>query len=265
VLFCFIQPVPATVVKWSTGSASGGTLLTFEELIATKIKTNMKILLNNKILLSYGNVKCILNKNGKIGKHCLSDWINWSIGSGKDFFKTDKELYSHLVTNYKNAVLYMSIDENKMIVAPDPVGYTICPMLHEDKDYKEIIKVKYYEHMSSMIENLIDQYLIKLHSLEAAFPRTIDKELLANVFNVPVTEVCAIIKKLSFSYWVGLTVQSDDSWKLFFMSHKDRFLDINNALMRIAQIFAKECSMHSNMNTDFIYKYFDYFLPMMKK
>jgi hypothetical protein len=244
---------------------SGGILLMFEELIATKIKTNMTILLNNKILISDGNVKCISNKNSKIGIHCLSDWINWSIVSGKDFFKTDKELYSHLITNYKNSVLYMSVDENKMTVAPDPIGYTICRMLHEDKDYKEIIKAKYYAHMSSMIENLIDQYMLKLHSLEATFLRTIDKELLGNNFNAPVSEVCAIIKKLSFSHCVGLTVQSDDDWKAFFMSYRDTFLEIDVALLKIAQIFTKECSMNGNMNTDFIYKYFDNFLPMIKK
>jgi hypothetical protein len=159
----------------------------------------------------------------------------------------------------------MSVDENKMTVVPDPIGYTIWRMLHEDKYYEEIIKVKYYAHMSSMIENLIDQYMLKLHSLEAAFLKTIDKELLGHNFNAPVSEVCAIIKNLSFSHCVGLTVQSDDDWKAFFMSHKGRFLEIDNAFLKIAQIFNKECSMNSNMNEDFVYKYFDNFLPMIKK
>jgi hypothetical protein len=166
---------------------TGGTLITFEELIATKIRTNMTILLNNKVMLSDGNVKCISNKNSKLGIHCLSDWINWAIGSGKSFFTTDNELYSYLVTNYKNAILYMAVDENKMTVALDPAGYTICRMLHEDKDYCEIIKAKYYDHMSSMIDRLIDQYLLKLHSIEAAFLKTIDRNILANSFN-PLTD-----------------------------------------------------------------------------
>jgi hypothetical protein len=82
---------------------------------------------------------------------------------------------------------------------------------------------------------------------------------------VPVSEVCAIIRKLSFSHCVGMTAQSDDDWTLFFTSHRERFLDIDNALMKIAQIFAKECSMQSSTNTDFIYKYFNNFLPMIKK
>jgi hypothetical protein len=152
-------------------------LISFEELIAAKIRTNMTILLNNKIMLSDGNVKCMTNKNSKLGIHCLSDWINWAIGAGKSFFKTDKELNSYLVTNYKNAIFYMAVDENKMTIAPDPTGYTICRMLHEDKDYREIIKAKYYDHISSMVERLIDQYLLKLHSIEAAFLKTIDRDI----------------------------------------------------------------------------------------
>jgi hypothetical protein len=82
---------------------------------------------------------------------------------------------------------------------------------------------------------------------------------------VPGSEVCAIIRKFSFSHCVGLTAQGNDDWTLFFTSHRERFLDIDNALLRIAQIFAKECSMQSSLNTDFIYKYFDNFLPMITK
>jgi hypothetical protein len=116
------------------------------------------------------------------------------------FFKTEKEFYSHLIANYQNTILYLSIEDGKMTVGKDQTGYTICRMINQDKDYKEIIKVKYYEHMSIMVENLIDQYMLKLYSLEAAFLKTIDNELLSTDYFLPVTEICTVVKKASFSH-----------------------------------------------------------------
>jgi hypothetical protein len=49
------------------------------------------------------------------------------------------------------------------------------------------------------------------------------------------------------------------------MSFKDTFLDIDNALMKLAQIFAKECSKPTDINQDFVYRYYEHFLPMFKK
>jgi hypothetical protein len=135
---------------------NNGIQITFEEFISSKIKTNRIILLNNRIFVAEGNIKCVSNKNSKLGIHCLSDWINWAIGANMHFFKTEKEFYSHLVANYKNAVLYLSIEDGKMTVSQDQTGYTICRMIVQDTDYKEIIKAKYYEHMSVMIQELID-------------------------------------------------------------------------------------------------------------
>jgi hypothetical protein len=138
---------------------SGGIMLSFEEMITSKLQLNMTILLNNRIMVSDGNIKCISNKNSKIGIHCLSDWVNWSIGSAHSFYKNDKELYSLIITNYRNSVLYLSIDEDRKMIGPDPMAYTICRMINEDKDYREIIKSKYIAHMSVMIDSLIEQYL----------------------------------------------------------------------------------------------------------
>jgi hypothetical protein len=244
---------------------NSGIQITFEEFIASKIRTNKTILLNNRIFISEGNIKCISNKNSKLGIHCLSDWTNWAIGAGLNFLKTDKEFYSHLIANYKNTVLYLSIENGKMTVGQDQTGYTICRMLNQDKDYKEIIKVKYYENMSIMVENLIDQYMLKLYSLEAAFLRTIDNELLSTDYLMPVTEICTVVKKATFSHCVGMTVETNDNWNEFFTSLKDRFLDIDNAIIKFAQIFAKECSKTTTINQDFVYKYYEHFLPMLKK
>jgi hypothetical protein len=49
------------------------------------------------------------------------------------------------------------------------------------------------------------------------------------------------------------------------MSFKDTFLDIDSALMKLAQIFAKECSKQDDANHDFVYRYYEHFLPMLKK
>jgi hypothetical protein len=158
---------------------NSGIQITFEEFIASKIRTNKTILLNNRIFISEGNIKCVSNKNSKLGIHCLSDWTNWAIGANMQFFKTEKEFYSHLIANFKNTVLYLSIEDGKMTVGQDQTGYTICRMINQDTDHKEIIKIKYYKHMSIMVENLIDQYMLNLYSLEAAFLKTIDNELLS--------------------------------------------------------------------------------------
>jgi hypothetical protein len=143
---------------------NSGIQITFEEFIASKIRTNKTILLNNRIFISDGNIKCVSNKNSKLGIHCLSDWTNWAIGANMQFFKNEKEFYSHLISNYKNTVLYLSIEDGKMTVGQDQTGYTICRMIAQDTDYKEIIKAKYYEHMSIMVENLIDQYMLNPNS-----------------------------------------------------------------------------------------------------
>jgi hypothetical protein len=185
--------------------------------------------------------------------------------AGKYFYRTDKEFYSHLVENYKDAVLYMSVDDRKMTVAQDQTGYTICRIINGDKDYKEIIKAEYYEHMSIMVENLIDQYMLKLYSLEATFLTTIDNELLSTNYLLPVSEICSFIKKASFSHCVGMSVQTDNDWNEFFTSFKDRYLDIDNALIKLTNIFAKECSMSANLNRDFVYKYYEHFVPMLRK
>jgi hypothetical protein len=172
---------------------NNGIQITFEEFIASKIRTNRTILLNNRIFIAEGNIKCVSNKNSKLGIHCLSDWINWAIGANMQFFKTEKEFYSHLVANYKNAVLYLSIEDGKMTVSQDQTGYTICRMIVQDTDYKEIIKAKYYEHMSIMIQELIDQYMQKLYSLEEAFIRTIDNEFLSTDYFMPLNDICHVV------------------------------------------------------------------------
>jgi hypothetical protein len=82
---------------------------------------------------------------------------------------------------------------------------------------------------------------------------------------MPVTEICTVVKKASFSHCVGMTVETNGNWNEFFMSFKDTFLDINNALMKLAQIFAKECSKPTDINQDFVYRYYEHFLPMLKK
>jgi hypothetical protein len=206
-----------------------------------------------------------LNKISKLGIHCLSDWINWAIGANFQFFKSEKEFYSHLVTNYRNAVLYLSIEDGKMTVSQDLTGYTICRMLVQDNDYKEIIKAKYYEHMSIMIQELIDQYMHKLNTLEEAFIRTIVNEFLSTDYFMSLSDICKVVKSASFSHCVGLTTETDSTWNKFFASFRETFLDIDNALIKLAQIFAKECSNQVEANQEFVYKYYEHFLPMIKK
>jgi hypothetical protein len=243
---------------------SNGIQITFEEFIASKIRTNRTILLNNRIFVAEGNIKCVSNKNSKLGIQCLSDWINWAIGANFQFFKSEKEFYSHLVANYKNAVLYLSIEDSKMTVSQDLTGYTICRMLVQDTDYKEIIKAKYYEHMSIMIEELIDQYMRKLYTLEEAFIKTIDNEFLSMDYFLSLKDICNVVKSAAFSHCVGLSTETDSTWNEFFASFKDTFLDIDNAIVKLAQIFAKECSKQAEVNQDFVFKYYEHFLPMIK-
>jgi hypothetical protein len=40
---------------------------------------------------------------------------------------------------------------------------------------------------------------------------------------------------------------------------------LTQAMIKLAQIFAKECSLTATLNQDFIYKYYEHFLPMLKK
>jgi hypothetical protein len=94
---------------------------------------------------------------------------------------------------------------------------------------------------------------------------TINNELLSTDYVLPAVEVCLFIKKVSFSHCVGMTVQTDNDWNEFFTSFKDRFLDIDNALIKLSHVFAKECSMSANMNRDFAYKYYENFVPMLRK
>jgi hypothetical protein len=119
--------------------------------------------------------------------------------------------------------------------------------------------------MNIMIEDLIDQYMHKLFGLEEAFLQTIDNEFLSTDYFMPLTEICTSIKSASFSHCVGMTVETDSTWNKFFMSFKDTFLDIDIALMKLAQIFAKECSKQIDGNQDFVYRYYEHFLPMLKK
>jgi hypothetical protein len=104
-----------------------------------------------------------------------------------------------------------------------------------------------------------------LYSLEEAFIRTIDNEFLSQDYFMPLNDICNVVKSASFSHCVGLTTETDSTWNEFFMSFKDTFLDIDVGLMKLAQIIAKECSKQNDANHDFVYKYYDHFLPMLKK
>jgi hypothetical protein len=138
-------------------------------------------------------------------------------------------------------------------------------MIATDTDYKEIIKAKYYEHMSIMIQELIDQYMHKLYTLEEAFIKTIDNEFLSTDYFLSLSDICGVVKSVAFSHCVGLTTETDSTWNEFFASFKDKFLDIDNALIKLAQIFTKECSKQVEANADFVYRYYEQFLPMIKK
>jgi hypothetical protein len=165
----------------------------------------------------------------------------------------------------EKGILYLSVNETHMMLSEDPKGYVICRTTENDNDFGSVLREKYYNHLSDIYSGLIDTWLQKANNLEQLFLSLVDNSLLDNLHMINVSNACQNIRKVSLPYCIGLSANNDTEWSSYFENHRDRFIQIDNALHRLSQLLIAECNKQSLADKNLVIRGFSAYASLISK
>jgi len=231
---------------------NGGTIASIAQIISDRLELVEIVTASDEMSIVNGEILCTYISTPMRNVNCISQLRNIASILGLRFMSgPDPKIFQDLVNTYKNDIIYVTMDKNKLELTAEPRTIVFCSLpkkeLGSTPDHlTAAFQRKFFLHTSNIFESMLDAYTKVLISQQHLYTLLINTRAPSQISQKPFPDLCKAIKRfLPTPIPSQLATQTTIS-AVFLESQKENSLKTTEIYMSL-QTTISNCVRHLTM------------------
>lgn len=152
----------------------GGSMISWQTLIRERLPTTQSVTLKDHLIIQTNTMTCNINEEQFSDIQCLKQIKQIAQNIGSRFaYPNTLQLYNEILTQFPNTVIYLQVKDDVISFNPNQLASTFCSTTNsqpqQSDEFTKITKQKFYSHLSTLVNQIIDSMYSTLRQLSSTF------------------------------------------------------------------------------------------------
>jgi len=180
---------------------NGGTIASMAQIISDRLELTESVTASDEMSIVNGEILCTYISTPNRNIHCISQLRNLASILGLRFMSgPDHKIFQDLVNAYKNDILYVTMDRNKLELTAEPRTIVFCSLPKKESgstpdNLTATFQKKFFVHMNQIFESMLDAYAKVLLSQQHLYTLLINTRAPSQISQKPFPDLCKAVKR----------------------------------------------------------------------